>query len=223
METLSKILTALIIITAVALVLFVAYIIFTAVQKKKKTEALFSKKNRGDSFVPSLIKINFPNAKIIRRAELQAPNGQGGFDPAPADLVLVETCGIIIMKLCGESGAIDNPEGGPWTVTGANGSFTMPNPIDGNQPAVQAITSLLNDEAIYNVPIYNVAVFYGKKAVYRNRSPKARTAKSLLTTLKDLNREKFLSGSEISDTYNAIRKHLPRQEVTRQKVVRKGK
>ena len=225
METLSKILTALIIITAVALVLFVAFIIYTAVQKKKKTEALFnSKKARGEGFVPSLIKINFPNAKVIRRAELQVPNGQGGFSSAPADLILIETCGIVVMKLCGESGAVDNPENGAWTVTGKNGSFSMPNPIDANQPAVQAITSLLNDEAIYNVPIYNVAVFYGKKAVYRNRSPKALTAKSLLTTLKDLNQEKFLSKSEISDTYTAIRRHLPRQEATKQKVsVRKNK
>lgn len=221
METLSKVLTILIVLTAIALVGFVAYITWSAYNRQKKTEELFAKKNRDEKFVPALIKANFPNAKIIRRAELQVPDDKGGFLPANADLMLVETCGIVVMSLCGESGAVDNNEDGPWIVTNKNGSFNLSNPIEANKPALQALTSLLNDEAIFNVPIYNVAVFYGKKVVYRNRSTRALTAKSLLSTLKDLNREKFLDKTEISDTYDAIRRHLPKREKAEVKIKKK--
>ncbi|MBQ0102441.1 MAG: NERD domain-containing protein [Firmicutes bacterium] len=204
MEAISKIFITLIVLTVIALVVIGSGLIAWRINTKKKITALFAKKNRSESFVPSLIKAQMLRPVLIRNAVLPEPVGNGSFVNANADLIYISHGGIAVMSLIGIPGAVDNSGTGDWTIQNNTGVTTIPNPLEANAHAVNAILQILKENSVFNVPIYNFAVFYGKKTVFRVKSNKLLTAKTLLPSLKDINRDKFLSNQDISDAYEAI-------------------
>ncbi|MBO4414287.1 MAG: NERD domain-containing protein [Clostridia bacterium] len=213
MAGLEKFFNFLIVVSSIALAAVVIYMVVTYFVRKKQTEKLKSQKRRGPDYVPKLIKIYRPSSRIVRNAVLPEPLEDGTFGRAEADLIYIDGCGIVVMSLCPVSGAVDNPKEGPWTVTNPKITVTLDNPLERTAAATRAIAALLKDEEVYNVPIYNVAVFYGRKTVFRNKSNQSLNSDTLISTLNDINRDRFLRRAEISATYNAIKKHMEKQPV----------
>lgn len=210
METLIKIFEITILVAAILLCLVLICWLLRKLIIKKRVNAIIEEPKRTPSFVPRLLKAQFPDCRIFRNAILPEPLENGLFGKGEADLIKIDTCGIVVMALCPYSGAIDNPENGDWTVSGPNGNIVIPNPFEKNTHAIRALAEILNEEEVYNCPIFSVAVFYGKKPVFRYKNKKILTTETLLPTLIDMNREKILSGKEIKNAESAIRKYVPK-------------
>jgi hypothetical protein len=108
-------------------------------------------------------------------------------------------------------GVIDNSNRAVWTVSNGRGTGEFPNPFEQNRYSVDAIDAILKKEKLYNVPKHNLVVFSQKKVSFKIRSEHLLTAERLIDTLKDINRDRFLSKSEINTVLNAIKKYSGRK------------
>ena len=209
MEKLVKILITFSTIVAILLVILVIAVIIHWIRTRAKTEKLLGSGNRGGNFVYDLLRTSFSKSRLIRRAVLPEFLPDGSVRRAPCDLILVERGGVFVIRVRNISGAVDNPPCAEWYVKTPQGVITIPNPFDQNKPGVRAVKEILRRENVFNVPIYSLVVFTGKRVVFRNRSEKLTTAETVLDTLRDFNRNRFLNQNEISSAIGAIKKYLP--------------
>lgn len=193
-------------VVAILLVIVVIAVIIHWLRTRAKLEKLLGNTNRGGNFLYDLLRTSFSRGRLIRRAVLPEFMPDGSVRRAPCDLILVERGGVFVIRTRNISGAVDN-QGPEWRINTHQGLISIPNPFDQNKPAVHAIKEILRRESVYNVPIYSIVVFTGKKVVFRNRSEKLMTAENVLDLLHDFNRNKFLNQNEISDAIGAIRKY----------------
>lgn len=206
------VLTLSITVAVLLLILVVAMAVhyFTTRAKAKK---LLQRGKRGGNFIYELLKTSFPKGRIFKQVMLPIFSSDGKARRYPADIVLVDHGGVYVIRVCNFSGAIDNTDTENWTVKNSNGITEIPNPFNQNRGGVKAIESILRRENIYNIPIYNIVVFSGKKVNFRIRNEKLLTSARLIDTLKDMNRSKFLNQMDITETIYAIKKYLPRKRV----------
>ena len=133
----------------------------------------------------------------------------------PADLILVDRGGVFVIRVRHLSGEIDNTDPRVWTVRNREGILEIANPFEQNRPALLAVEKILRRENVYNVPLYSLVVFSGKKVSFRARAEKLLTSNRLLETIRDINRDKVLNQKEISATVTAIDKYLPKKRPNR--------
>lgn len=210
MEKFVKFLITLSTVTAILLVLVTVAVIAHYLRTRSMAEKLLNRNQRGGDFIYELLRTAFPKGRLFKRVMLPEFLPDGSVRRTPADLVLVERAGVFVIRIKNLSGAVDNPRSGDWTVKNRSGVFAFPNPFEQNMGGIQAVKGILKRENVYNVPLYNIVVFTGRKVSFRNRSEKLLTAEQVLDALRDMNRNKFLSQGEISDAVTAIRKYLPR-------------
>lgn len=193
-------------VVAILLVIVVIAVIIHWLRTRAVIEKLLESNARGGNFLYDLLRTSFSRGRLIRRTVLPEFMPDGSIRRAPCDLILVERGGVFVIRVRNISGAVDN-HGSEWHINTRQGMISIPNPFDQNKPAVHAIKEILRRESVYNVPIYNIVVFTGKKVIFRNRSEKLMTADSVLDLLRDFNRNKFLNQDEISDAIAAIKKY----------------
>ncbi len=209
MEKYVKFLITLSTVTAILLVLVVIAVIIHSLRTRSMAEKLLNNGKRNGDFVYDLLRTYFPKGRIFKRVLLRDFLPDGSVRHVPADIILVERGGVFVIRVKNLSGAIDNPKTGNWTVKNQNGVAEFPNPFEQNSYGVRTVKEILKRENIYNIPLYNIVVFSGRKVAFRNRSEKLLTPDYVIDVLRDMNRNKFLSQNEISSAVAAIRKYIP--------------
>ena len=187
---------ALVIITIIALWI-------NSKRVKSSINKLLSTNERNGDFIYRLIRTSFPASKVLRQAVLPLENGQR----AMADIVLVDSGGVFVIRIKSFPGKIDNSNRAPWTVENSKGIGEFPNPFEQNRYAISAIDGILKREKLYNVPKHNLVVFTQRRTVFKIRSEKLVTADNLIETLNDINKNRFLTGKEVNETLTAIKSH----------------
>ncbi len=193
-------------VTLVCLALVVLTLIALWVNSKRvkaSASKLLSLNQRDGDFVYRLLRTSFPASRILRQAVLPLDNGQR----AMADLILVDSGGVFIIRVRNFPGKIDNSNRATWTVENSKGVGEFPNPFEQNRYALSAIDGILKRQKLYNVPKHNVVVFSQKRTVFKIRSEKLTTADNLIETLKDINKNRFLTGKEVNAALEAIKSH----------------
>ena len=203
MEKLAGFLIGLTLVCFALAVLTVIVIIIKSNKIKSNIGKLLSTNERGGDFVYRLLRTTFPASKILRSAVLPLDNGQR----AVADIILVDCGGVFVIRVKNFPGKIDNSNRSVWTVENSKGIGEFPNPFEQNRYALSAVDAILKREKLYNVPKHNVVVFSQKRTVFKIRSEKLTTADNLIETLNDINRNRFLTGKEVSETLTAIKSH----------------
>ncbi len=203
MSKLAEFFIGLAIVCLVLVVLTLIAIAIYAKRKKDNIAKLLSSNERGGDFVYRLIRTAFPASKTLRSAVLPLDNGQR----AMADLILVDSGGVFVIRVKNFPGKIDNSNRSVWTVENSKGVGEFPNPFEQNRYAVSAIDGILKREKLLNVPKHNIVVFTQKRTVFKIRSEKLTTADNLLETISDLNKNRFLTAREVSSALTAIKSH----------------
>lgn len=168
---------------------------------------LLNEAERDSSFVYSLLKTAFPSSHILFHTYLTSESGER----VPTDMILVDHGGIFVFKIKTFPGMIDNTSRQKWTVSNYKGVGTFDNPFEQNRACIDAVNSIVNNANVYDVPTHNVVVFAAKKVSFKIRSENLVTADKLLSTVKDMNRNRFLSSREISAVLNALKKSQTRK------------
>ena len=216
MENLIKFMISLSIITAVLLLLVVIAVLIHYFRTRAMAEKLLKSGKRDGSFVYNLLKTSFPSGRLFKQVALPYFLPDGTVKRVPCDLLLVDQGGVFVIRVKNMSGAVDNADQRVWTVKNQNGVIEMHNPFEQNRPALKAVENILKRESVYNVPLYNLVVFSGKKVAFRVRSEKLLSAERLIETIRDMNRNKFLNAGEMAATVGAIRRYLPAPDKARQ-------
>ncbi len=201
-----KLAELLIIITCICFALMLLVIIAVFVNSKRvkaNAQRLLASNERGGDFIYRLLRTSFPSSRILRQVVLPLENGQR----AMADIILVDSGGVFVIRTRNFPGKVDNSNRSIWTVQNAKGLGEFPNPFEQNRYALTAVDEILKREKLYNVPKHNIVVFSQKRVAFKIRSEKLLTAERLLEALSDLNRNRFLTGKEINATLNALKSH----------------
>ena len=209
MENLIKFIISLSIITAVLLALVVIAVLVHYFRTRAMAEKLLKNGKRDGNFVYNLLKTSFPSGRLFKQVALPYFMPDGTAKRVSCDLLLVDRGGVFMIRVKNMSGAVDNADKQVWTVKNQNGITEIHNPFEQNRYGLKALETILKREGVYNVPLYNLVVFSGKKVVFRVRSEKLLTAERLIETIRDMNRNKFLSAGEMAATVSAIHRYLP--------------
>ena len=203
MEKLAEFLIGLTLFCLALVVLTIIVLWINSKRIKSNITKLLSTNERHGDFIYRLLRTTFPAAKILRQAVLPLDNGQR----AMADLVLVDSGGVFVIRVKSFPGKIDNSNRATWTVENSKGVAEFPNPFEQNRYAISAIDGILKREKLYNVPKHNIVVFTQRRTVFRISSEKLLIADNLIEALNDINRNRFLTGKEVTEALNAIKSH----------------
>ena len=203
MEKLAEFLLGLTYVCLALVVLTIIALWINSKRVKANASKLLSSNERGADFVYRLLRTSFPASKILRQAILPLDNGQR----AMADLILVDNGGVFVIRVKNFPGKVDNSNRATWTVENSKGVGEFPNPFEQNRYALSAIDGILKREKLYNVPKHNVVVFSQRRTAFKIRSEKLTTADNLIEMLKDVNKNRFLTGKEVTAALTAIKSH----------------
>ena len=203
MEKLAEFLIGLTLFCLALVVLTILALWINSKRIKSNIARQLSSNDRSGDFVYRLLKTSYPASRILRQAVLPLDDGSR----AMAELVLVDTGGVFIIRIKNFPGKIDNSNRATWTVENSKGVGEFPNPFEQNRYALSAVDSILKREKLYNVPKHNVVVFSQKRTVFKIRSEKLVTADNLIETLNDINKNRFLTGKEVNAALTAIKSH----------------
>ncbi len=203
MEKLAEFLIGLTLVCFALVVLTLIALWINSKRIKSNIAKLLSSNNRGGDFIYRLLRTTYPASRILRSAVLPLDNGQR----AMADLILVDSGGVFVIRVKNFPGKVDNSNRTTWTVENSKGVGEFPNPFEQNRYALSAIDGILKREKLYNVPKHNVVVFSQKRTAFRIRSEKLVTADNLTEMINDINKNRFLTGKEVSEALTAIKNH----------------
>ncbi len=209
MEKYVKLVLGLSITVAVLLLLILVAMGVHYFRTRSKANNLLRRGKRGGDFIYDLLKTSFPEGHLFKQVMLPIFTQDGDCKKYPADIVLVDRGGVYVIRVRNFSGAVDNSAAGNWAIKNENGTTEIPNPFNQNRGGVKAIESILKREGIYNIPIYSLVVFSGRRVSFRNRNEKLLTSPRLIDVIQDMNRSRFLTQLDISGTITAIKKYLP--------------
>ncbi len=206
MENIVRFLGVLIIVVVIMLILLVTSVTVHNTRSRSAEKKILSGK-RDAKCIYDLLLTRFSKNRIITGAVLPIRAIDGSPSRAPSDIILVEHGGIFVIRVKNESGFVDDPQSGPWTVRNQNGIVPIPNPFDQNIPALRAINLLLKKEGITNIPCHSLVVFTGRRVTFKNMYEELLAASELLDALDDMNRNRFLDNREIKRVTEMINKY----------------
>ncbi len=209
MDNLIKFFVTLSIITASLLGLVILAVVIHAIRTRAMASKLLATGKRNEDFVYNLLKTSFPSGRLFKRVSLPLASSDGTARRVPCDLILVDQGGVFVIRVKNMSGSVDNADPQVWSIKTKEGAVQIPNPFEQNRLGIKAMEGILRREKVYNVPLYNLVVFSGRRVAFRVRSDKLLTAERLIETIRDMNRNKFLNAGEMAATVGAIRHHLP--------------
>ncbi len=199
------------IIISSLLLLIIAVLIISRILHKGRAKSLIESKQADKKLIYQLLRTAHPASKIITNLVLPALPQEGqprkGPDYHVIDCVLVCRAGVIacfVQKPC--VGQIDNPEEEKWVIVGPKGKMELNNPFDGIRPVVAALSNVMKRYYIANNPIIDLVVYPvpSEKLRFTQHTHNLVTSDTLLSHIKDANRERFMSAKEIRDTVRAL-------------------
>ena len=122
------------------------------------------------------------------------------------ELVFVNKGGVFVIKQVRGEGYVEIRPGGVWTRTLNDRSVSFPDPQKANESAHDAIYQLLQEEHITNVPVHNIVLFTGRKVKFSRQVNGVINANDLTPYLIELNKDRFLVGSEMRKIVRTINK-----------------
>lgn len=194
------------IVLFVLLLLMVLAVVIYIIKQKRTEEKLLKSSKRGSDLVYELLRVASPTGRIFRRVLLPYKEN-GNVTRIPVELLLVDRGGVFVIRTQNMTGRVDNSDREVWTLFPPKGeAVNFPNPIEQNRLPVKAVEALLRRAGVDNIPRYNLVVFTGKRVLFRRRSDRLVTAEQLCETIRDTNRNRFLSQKEINQTVSALRR-----------------
>jgi hypothetical protein len=165
-----------------------------------------------EKFVYNLLKTQFPQSRLFRGVTLPLEPGRADGPRTEADIIAVGRGGVCVIEVKGHKGFIENPIKGEWCQVYGEKVLPFHNPFEQNAGHLRAVERIFKTEHFYNVPLLNIVVFTDGKVKFKNRHDNLYTADNLLPALCDVNRSRFMSGSEMKKAADAIRKYARRDK-----------
>ena len=208
-QYLRVILTFSIIIAFIALAIIVFYVV-KYIRSRANAAKVLQSGRKSKNFIYNLIATSFPRNNIFRNVLIPVPKSEGGNSYVSTDLILVNHGGIAVIKECREIGRIDNPVKGDWIKTDSPVGESFPNPFEQNMAAMRAIEQIVKREKLYNIPIRNIVVFSqaNKNVQFKNKYEQLLLPGRVITAMRNMNQNRFLSYFEVRRTADAIRKYV---------------
>ncbi len=201
MEYFVKICIAFMIILTVFFCLF----LFFVIEKALKTRLLLHQENRTDHLPLKLLRINFQKRRIMRRVYL--PYTEEPDSPLYCvDILVINHGGILLLSVKNLQGTIENPFRGDWRQFYNSTITQFRNPLEESSINARALTNLLKNQKVMNVPIKSAICYIDIKTKFKNKIEQLIPADKLIPYVKDMAKNRFLSGIEINKTTNLIQK-----------------
>lgn len=191
------------IIAYVAFMLWVIWVLYSRITARKLMRNGRNKK----SFAFSYLSTRFSRMNTLRDVKLliNDPKGQNKKYVADIGLVFVNKGGIMIVDTVPGSGYIDITEGGQWNRLINDKYYTFDDPFLRSKRNVSAMKTFLRNEGVENVPVHSVVLFSGKRVRFSKRISGLVTADNLVSYIKDVNKDKFLTYSEIRSVVKLLK------------------
>lgn len=189
----------------IILTAFFCLLLFFGIKKAIKTKSLLNQGNRNDHLPFKLLRINFNKRRIMRRVYL--PYTEEPDSPLYCvDLLVINHGGILLLSVKNLKGTIENPFRGDWRQFYNSTITQFRNPLEENSIYARALTNLLKNEKVINVPIKSAICYIDAKTKFKNKIEQLIPADKLIPYVKDMAKNRFLSGIEINNTTNLIQK-----------------
>ncbi len=202
------------IIAYIAVMLWVIWVVYSRITAKK----ILNNSRRKKSFAFSYLSVRFGRNKTLRNITLPVanPSAKSGVSLVNIGLVFLNKGGVFVINVIPGSGFVENVRGSVWTRTFNDKQYQFNDPFVQNEVGVKAIKSLLRREHIDNVPIHNIVLFTGKKVKFARRFNGLITVDELTPFMIDLNKDRFLMGSEIRRIVRLLNKKRIRRKIPNQ-------
>lgn len=188
----------------------VALLVFSFLRRLKITseyKRILGENISCDQKTDAILKLSFPKKNIISNVSLPLTFRNENNRYANIEHILVGHGGVAVISSYDLHGSIDNPLEENWICYEKDGSpIEIENPLRINQGRMHGVETVLKHVGISGVPIHSVIVIPSKNTKFRYRREEILRAGQLLGKMSDLNKNKFLSGSEIRQTVNALNK-----------------
>lgn len=212
MEYFAKFCIALMVII---IVVFCVYLFFK-IKKAVKTKILLNQNIRTEDLPYKLLKINFLKHRIMRRVYLPYTVGPDSRIYC-IDLLVINHGGILLISLRNLKGTIENPFRGDWRQFFNSNITQFRNPLEESSIYARALGNLLKKNKVVNIPIRSAVCYIDGKTNFKNRIEQIIAADKLIPYIKDMAKNRFLSGMEINNTINIIqsnRKSVKNNKIT---------
>lgn len=189
---------------AVFAVFILGIYIICAVRKRSVFSDIYRSNVRDERFANSLLSAVFGN-KVIKNPYIIRDDS--GVSPKVCS-VIVCSGGIAVISICGGTGEFVAPDSGPWTVTDALGTRSIPNLVEAGQTYVSAISTLVMRKSLYCPAVRHYVFLTDDRAGYDFRSSDCVfTGAKLIAELKDFSEFGTLSSKEEKALYELILKN----------------
>ena len=191
------------IIAYIAFMLWLIFVIYSRITARKIMREGRNKK----SFAFSYMSTRFSRLNTLRNVKLliNDNNVQGGRYIADLGLVFVNKGGIMIIDTVPGSGFIDITEGGLWNRIINDKYYTFEDPFIRSKRNVRALKSFLRAEGVENIPVHDIVLFSGKRVKFSKNIIGLVTAEELAPFVCDVNKDKFLTTSEIRQVVKLLK------------------
>lgn len=172
-------------------------------------------KNRKDKdFLYRLCSCSLKSFLLAYRAVLPLHTAEKSNRPyVQCEMILVTHGGICILNSTKRGGRIVNPRKGDWSRKLPSGEEeTFANPLAQGEEALRAVARILREESIPNIPISQLVVTTAPKVAFREEFDELVSAEHLTETVKNLNKNRFLSTRECLLCRKALQKHILRRK-----------
>jgi len=204
------------IISAAALITVITMLVLS-IRRKKAVKALLSSGTVNKKTLKKLLYAAFPAKRIITNTVIPSldevdPENEEYYSEDRAryyiiDAILITRGGIIaFFPQDTQIGNISNPQTGPWTVSISGKTTPIKNPLVSEKNVIASLNAVIRKYHISNIPLHDVIVFPGMSdnIKFKYHEDNIHTLDTLIPHLRDINKERFMSGSEIRQVVNCL-------------------
>lgn len=188
-------------VAGVIAVVFAVSLILNIVRSRKARQVIAQRRG-SRSFAYELLCAGIGKRYVLRNLRIPSgtkPDGSKAYHMI--DIMVINRGGVSIIDVNDQKGRVDNPFKGDWTLTYGNEQFSFHNPFEVNALRVRAVERLMKKENLYNVPISNIVLYTSKNIKFRNsKYQNLLTAEQLIPYMNDLNKNRFMTLSEMNRT-----------------------
>ena len=192
------------IIAVIALILWMIWVVYSRITAKN----IFNNSRGKRNFAFNYLSVRFGRTRTLKNVKfpVRNPAAKNGVSFVDIGLIFLNRGGIFVINVVPGSGYVDNANGEVWTRTFNDKFYQFPDPFAQNIVGVKAVKALLRSEHIDNIPIHNIVLFTGRKVKFARRFNGLITADELTPFMIDLNKDRFLKGSEIRNMVKLLNK-----------------
>lgn len=202
-----KYLLSALIIIAVCGIAWFAFSFFRRIKITSEYKKIISENVSCDKKTDAILKLSFPAKNILNNVELPLTFRTENNRYVHCEHLLVGHGGVSVISSYDITGTVDDPLDGNWINYTLDGqTVEIDNLIKINQDRMHGVENVLKHAEISGVPVHNIIVIASKNTKFRYRREEILRVGQLLSKISDLNKNRFLSGSEIRKTVNVLNK-----------------